>query len=181
MKAIVIGAGVTGLSCAYGLARRGVDVTVLDSGRIGAGTSAGNAGWVTPFLSAPKAAPGAVRQAVRGSLHSGGPFDELTEHGVAFERHMSGLAIVAKTKAGYEQYRRLAALMVNDGYRGMVRCLRGAEVIDFKPAVRRDVFGIVHVLDDGHVGPETLTSGLTTQLRSGGASVHGRSSSDGAR
>lgn len=216
MKAVVIGAGVTGLSCAYGLALRGVDVTVLDSGRVGAAASAGNAGWVTPFLSAPRAAPGAVGHAVRGSLHAGGPvrlrlhfeaaflswmiafvratrsrvyerrlsalqqlarlapsaFDEIAERGVAFERHQAGLAIVARSRRGYEECRRLAASMVDVGYRGAIRCLRGTEVTDFEPAVRRDMFGIVHVLDDGHVRPETVTRGLATALRSGGAAVH---------
>ncbi len=73
MKVIVIGGGIIGLSCAYELAVRDAGVTVLDAGRMGDGASAANAGWVTPFLSAPRAAPGAVGDAMRGTLRTGGP------------------------------------------------------------------------------------------------------------
>ncbi|MDO5696439.1 MAG: FAD-dependent oxidoreductase [Dermatophilus congolensis] len=73
MKITVIGAGVIGLACAYELSFRGHDVTVLDAGAVGAGGSAGNAGWITPFLSAPRAAPGAVGDAVRSFTSASGP------------------------------------------------------------------------------------------------------------
>lgn len=73
MKVVVVGAGVIGLSCAYELTEAGVDVTVLDSGEAGAGASAGNAGWITPFLSSPRAAPGALGDAIRSVIRPGGP------------------------------------------------------------------------------------------------------------
>lgn len=73
MKTIVVGAGAIGLSCAYELSELGHDVTVVDAGPIGAEASAGNAGWVTPFLSTPRAAPGAVRDAVKSFTSTEGP------------------------------------------------------------------------------------------------------------
>lgn len=73
MKITVVGAGVVGLSCAYELSQLGHDVTVVDAGAAGAGASAGNAGWITPFLSTPRAAPGAVRDAVRSFTSTEGP------------------------------------------------------------------------------------------------------------
>lgn len=73
MKISVIGAGVIGLSCAYELSELGHKVTVVDAGAAGAAASAGNAGWITPFLSAPRAAPGAVRDAVRSFTSTEGP------------------------------------------------------------------------------------------------------------
>ncbi|MER6528663.1 FAD-dependent oxidoreductase [Streptomyces sp. NPDC001508] len=73
LKITVIGAGVIGLSCAYELTDVGHEVTVVDAGAVGAGGSAGNAGWVTPFLSTPRAAPGAVRDAVRSFTSAEGP------------------------------------------------------------------------------------------------------------
>ncbi|MEW2571845.1 FAD-dependent oxidoreductase [Streptomyces sp. NPDC047070] len=73
LKITVIGAGVIGLSCAYELSELGHEVTVVDAGDVGAGGSAGNAGWVTPFLSTPRAAPGAVRDAVRSFTSTEGP------------------------------------------------------------------------------------------------------------
>ncbi|MGV9864675.1 NAD(P)/FAD-dependent oxidoreductase [Rhodococcus koreensis] len=73
MRTTVVGAGVIGLSCAYELSELGHQVTVVDSGAVGAAASAGNAGWVTPFLSTPRAAPGAVRDAFRSFTSTEGP------------------------------------------------------------------------------------------------------------
>lgn len=53
----VVGAGVVGLAMAWHLLGRGVRVTVLDRGGVGAGASFGNAGWLTPGLAVPLADP----------------------------------------------------------------------------------------------------------------------------
>jgi D-amino-acid dehydrogenase len=73
MRTVVVGGGVIGLATAWSLARRGADVTVVERDRCGAATSAGNAGWVTPGLSAPVPAPGVMRQAARWMLDSESP------------------------------------------------------------------------------------------------------------
>lgn len=73
MKVVVVGAGVIGLSCAYELSELGHQVTVVDAGTAGAGASAGNAGWITPFLSSPRAAPGVVGDALRSFTSTEGP------------------------------------------------------------------------------------------------------------
>ncbi|KFG71210.1 NAD(P)/FAD-dependent oxidoreductase [Streptomyces mutabilis] len=73
MKTTVIGAGVIGLACAYELSELGHEVTVVDSGTAGAAASAGNVGWITPFLSLPRAAPGAVRDALKSFTSAEGP------------------------------------------------------------------------------------------------------------
>ena len=70
----MVGGGVVGLCVAHSLARRGAQVTVVERDRCGAATSAGNAGWVTPGLSAPVPAPGVVRQALRWMLDRESPF-----------------------------------------------------------------------------------------------------------
>lgn len=74
MRVAVVGGGVIGLCVAHALRRRGAEVTVLDGGRCGDSASAGNAGWVTPGLSAPVPAPGVVRQALRWMLDPESPF-----------------------------------------------------------------------------------------------------------
>lgn len=73
MKITVVGAGVVGLSCAFELQYEGHEVTVVDAGTAGAAASAGNAGWVTPFLSTPRAAPGAFRDALKSFTNFEGP------------------------------------------------------------------------------------------------------------
>lgn len=46
----VIGAGIFGLSCAWELARRGAGVTVIESARIGHGSSGGTVGALAPHM-----------------------------------------------------------------------------------------------------------------------------------
>jgi D-amino-acid dehydrogenase len=66
-RVVVVGAGAVGLCCAYFLQRAGSDVTILDAGPVGDGASWGNAGWVSPSLSAPIPGPAALRTAL-GSI-----------------------------------------------------------------------------------------------------------------
>jgi D-amino-acid dehydrogenase len=72
MKAVVVGGGVVGLCCAYSLGGAGVETVVLEGGRVGAGASAGNAGWVTPSLATPLAGPGRLISDLKSALHPRG-------------------------------------------------------------------------------------------------------------
>ncbi|MEV0032420.1 FAD-dependent oxidoreductase [Nocardia sp. NPDC050793] len=63
--ALVVGAGIAGLSTAYHLARRGVEVTVVEAEHVGAGASHGNAGWVDPVQTGPLPEPGLLRDGLR--------------------------------------------------------------------------------------------------------------------
>ena len=55
--AIVIGAGMVGLSTAWHLQEHGVEVTVVDREGVTAGSSWGNAGYLAPALTLPLADP----------------------------------------------------------------------------------------------------------------------------
>jgi D-amino-acid dehydrogenase len=68
MRVVVIGGGVVGLSCAFALQRDGHEVEVVEAGQVGHGASAGNAGWVTPTLATPLAAPGILKTGLRSAL-----------------------------------------------------------------------------------------------------------------
>ena len=72
-RTVVIGGGVVGLACAYGLRRRGYEVTIVDAQAPGAGASEGNAGWITPSLSMPVPAPGMVGTSLRWMARSDSP------------------------------------------------------------------------------------------------------------
>lgn len=67
-SAIVVGAGIVGLSTAWFLQERGIDVTVVDRSGVAAGASWGNAGWVSPALTVPLNSPAMLRYAL-SSLH----------------------------------------------------------------------------------------------------------------
>jgi D-amino-acid dehydrogenase len=72
-EVVVIGAGVIGLSCAYSLRRRGLEVTILDRERSGVGASWGNTGWITPGLSTPLPGPEVRAMLPRWLLWRSGP------------------------------------------------------------------------------------------------------------
>jgi D-amino-acid dehydrogenase len=64
-SAVVIGAGVVGLSTAWFLQERGVEVTVVDRTGVAAGASWGNAGWIAPGLAIPLNEPAVLRYGLR--------------------------------------------------------------------------------------------------------------------
>ena len=62
---VVVGAGIVGLSTAWFLQERGLEVTVVDRTGVAAGASWGNAGWIAPGLSIPLNEPGILRYGVK--------------------------------------------------------------------------------------------------------------------
>lgn len=73
-KAIVIGAGIIGLSSAYYLQQSGWEVTVLDKGDLSDNCSYGNAGMIVPSHFVPLAAPGMLEKGIKWMFNSKSPF-----------------------------------------------------------------------------------------------------------
>lgn len=71
---LVVGGGVVGLACAQALAAAGRPVRVLERDRLGAATSRGNCGTLTPSHALPLAAPGMVAKALGWMLKPDAPF-----------------------------------------------------------------------------------------------------------
>ncbi|MEW9550700.1 NAD(P)/FAD-dependent oxidoreductase [Nonomuraea sp. NPDC050783] len=70
---VVVGAGIVGLSTAWFLQERGVQVDVVDRGGVAAGASWGNAGWVAPGLAVPLNEPAVLRYGLRSLLNPAAP------------------------------------------------------------------------------------------------------------
>jgi D-amino-acid dehydrogenase len=73
-KAIVIGAGIIGLSSAYYLQQSGWEVTVLEKGDLSDNCSFGNAGMIVPSHFVPLAAPGMLEKGIKWMFDSKSPF-----------------------------------------------------------------------------------------------------------
>ncbi len=72
-RVAVVGAGMVGLSTAWFLQEHGVDVTVHDREHVAAGSSWGNAGWLTPAMTAPMPEPAVLRYGIRAVLSPASP------------------------------------------------------------------------------------------------------------
>lgn len=70
---VVVGAGMIGLTTAWYLQERGVKVTVVDRTGVAAGSSWGNAGWLTPALTLPLGDPAVLRSGPKAMLSSKSP------------------------------------------------------------------------------------------------------------
>src|SRR6187399_1613331 len=71
---LILGGGVIGLSTAYYLLKAGRSVCILERDTIGAATSFGNCGTITPSHIPPLAAPGMVAKAMKWMLTPDAPF-----------------------------------------------------------------------------------------------------------
>ena len=69
----VVGAGMVGLSTAWHLRQHGVDVTVHDRVGIAAGSSWGNAGWLTPGIATPLPEPAVLRYGFKAVVSPSSP------------------------------------------------------------------------------------------------------------
>jgi len=126
---VVVGAGAVGLCCAYFLQQAGGQVTVLDAGPVGGGASWGNAGWISPSLSAPIPGPAALRTAL-GSI--GRPDSPLWLRprpdpgfalwGLSFLRHC--------TRASSERGLAATALLSRDAFRYYDRLRDGGLAVE---------------------------------------------------
>ncbi|MFC7724270.1 NAD(P)/FAD-dependent oxidoreductase [Nocardioides sp. GCM10028917] len=69
----IIGAGMVGLATAWHLQEHDIRVTVYERDHVGAGSSWGNAGWLTPALTAPLPEPAVLRYGVRAVVSPSSP------------------------------------------------------------------------------------------------------------
>ena len=69
----MVGAGLVGLSCAWHLQELGFEVAVVDREGVASGASWGNAGWLTPSLSAPLPEPAVLRYGIKAITNRSSP------------------------------------------------------------------------------------------------------------
>jgi D-amino-acid dehydrogenase len=86
----VVGAGMVGLSTAWFLQEAGVQVTVYERDHVAAGASWGNAGWLTPDLTAPLPEPAVLRYGLRAVLSPRSPVYVPLRADRALLRFLSG-------------------------------------------------------------------------------------------
>lgn len=93
-RVTVVGAGMVGLSTAWHLQERGVEVAVVDRTGVAADASWGNAGWLAPALTLPLPEPAVLKYGLRAMLSPSSPVyvppttdPKLIKFLIGFARH----------------------------------------------------------------------------------------------
>ena len=73
-RVVVVGAGMVGLATGWFLQEHGVEVTVVDRDGVAAGSSWGNAGWLSPVMAIPIPEPGILRYGLKTIFDPAAPF-----------------------------------------------------------------------------------------------------------
>lgn len=129
-KALIIGAGIAGLSSAYYLVQKGWQVEILEQNDLSNNCSYGNAGMIVPSHFTPLAAPGVVAQGIRWMFDSKSPFyvkpsfsAQLLSWGLKFLKH-SNQSHVDRSAAAIRDLNLASSSLYNE--------IAGKEEFDFE-------------------------------------------------
>src|SRR5512145_1721788 len=166
---IVVGGGVVGVASAYYLAERGLAVTLLERGEVGAGASYGNAGLVVPSHSVPLAAPGVLSKGLRWMLDAESPFYVKPRASVALARWL--LAFAASCTEAHVARAAPLIRRLHEASLHLYREVAATTGLDFGLEERRhiEVYRTAHGVEEGRVAAARLAAaGLETRLLAGG-------------
>lgn len=164
-RVVIIGGGITGCSIAYHLAQMGCsDVVLLEKGELTSGTTFHSVGLVTQFRSSPT-----QMQFMNYSISL---YNRLkAEQGEAIGWNPVGSLRLASSpdrfKALQRDVSRAKALGLD------VEIISPAEAARiFPPMTQENLFGAVHIPDDGWLDPNGITTDLARRARAMGVAIH---------
>lgn len=152
---VIVGAGVTGLSAAWWLAREGVDVMVLDKGVIGYEASSRNGGGCTHYQS----------PLFHEEQRLWPRMDELLGYQTEFRPER---IIIARTEVQMARYERMRAALGELGYR--VTTLDPRQVREAVPLAGENIGGI-HVHTGGQANPQRTVQAYAWAAQDHGARI----------
>ena len=168
-SAVVVGAGIAGATVAFGLARRGVAVTVVD-GELGGRATAAGAGIIQPWSSA---ATGPYYELyARGAAHHPTLIAQLAELGITDLGHRRcGSLVVADDPAAIDAVEaRLRARRPAAPAMGAVERLDARAIQDRFPPLRDDLHGVC-VAGGARVDGRLLVAGVINAVEQLGGAV----------
>lgn len=166
MRVVVVGAGIVGASVAYRLAHGGAEVTVVDRGRAGAGTTSASFAWLNANHKTPRAY---FDLNLAGMVEHRRLRDEL--EGAPW-LHEGGMLCWAGSSAEDEELRRRAARLHQWGY--AVEWWPAREVrAGLEPALALpDDVEVAFFPDEGWVDAPGLTQALLRRAELRGTQLH---------
>ncbi|MEU3055232.1 NAD(P)/FAD-dependent oxidoreductase [Streptomyces griseus] len=163
MKVVVVGAGIVGAACAFHAVAAGLDVTVLDRGPVGAGTTSRGEGNI--LLSDKEPGPELELARLSRDLWDEAA-EELGPESVEFET--KGGLVVASTPEALTALHAFAARQAESG----VRTEPVERPGDLEPHIAPGLPGGVHYPQDAQVQPVLAAAGLLRAAVRRGARTH---------
>jgi sarcosine oxidase, subunit beta len=165
----IVGAGVTGCSIAYQLAKRGKSVAVFDRRGICSGASGRNGG-MTGTGSALHSSAGEAIHALTSENFSMLQDELCRELNDDFSLLVTGGIDIATTEEQADYLKQAVAVQRQNGID--VEWLDGSQARDLVPALSKHVFGVEWKRNSGHLWPFQLTHALANGARYYNATFH---------
>lgn len=170
MKVLIIGAGIIGAACARSLARRGVDVVVLDRDAAASATSSAGEG----NLLVSDKVPGAELELAKYSLELWGSLsaeltDEIGTDFASLEYERKGGVVAASDDREAEALSRFAEAQRRAGVDA--HQLSAIEARALEPELSASIVSAIHYPEDAQVQPTIATEALLASARAAGARV----------
>jgi len=159
---VIVGAGIIGIATAYELTRKGLQVVVLDKGRVAAEQSSRNWGWVRKQNRDEREIP-----LIKYSLERWGEISTEINQDISFRR--TGITYVStdpKDVARWDEWCKMAAAYDLDS-----QMLGAKEANQKVPGTTKAWVGGVHSPTDGRAEPSRAVPLLTQASRQLGAKV----------
>ena len=168
---VVVGGGVIGLACAWRAAQRGLDVTVLERERPGAGASWVAAGMLAPVTEAQFGEQGLLRLNLAAAASYPEFAAELEESsGVTIGYRRCGAVYLALDRDDVEELKRLEAFQRSLGLE--VEWLLPRRCRELEPGLSTACAGGLWAATDGEVDPRALVQALAAAAERAGATIH---------
>ena len=163
-QVVIIGGGIFGASVAYHLTKSGcIDVILVDKGELTSGTTFHSVGLVSQFRTSPS-----LMKVMNYTIHL---FDELKgKAGDALGWHKVGSLRLASGKDRFKALQREVSRAKAIGIPAEI--ISASEVLKLAPFLSdENLYGAVHVPDDGHIDPSNITYELARQAKKMGAEI----------
>ena len=171
-EVVIIGGGIVGCSAAYYLAKRGVDVTLIEKGDIAGEQSSRNWGWVHQQVRYPQLIPLAVMSTrIWAGLEHELEADLEWEQGGNFS-----LGFDEADMADFESWRGPARELGLE-----TAILTRNEVSALVPELGGPWIGGIHVPSDGQASPQRATAAFAAAAERHGARIHTRCAVEGVQ
>ncbi|WP_180899820.1 NAD(P)/FAD-dependent oxidoreductase [Martelella soudanensis] len=159
---VILGGGIIGLTAGLTLAERGIPVTILEKGRIGAEQSSRNLGWVRKLNRDPEDVALSVAS---DTLWTQMP--QRTGFDVGYRR--AGIMYAARSEAEMEPHRKWLQAVSDLSLDS--RLVTPREIDDLLPGTAEKWVGGIHTPSDGYAEPTLASSAIATAAQQKGAVI----------